>query len=237
MKIYRLHELQYEDFIDENRIFAYEQLKEVRLMKPLKTIKETKTKLEIEFSNEYSNYSATRDVLYEFDSIEELKQFADLMKEDSDYHSSVFFYSRRNFENKKYFEVVKTNSIFADILFDLEKKNNSYSVEINYNIFSPLIFEHYFEKKFDELNKYIDDSIKLIETENIKGKEKIIKKCFSLIVNEMNLLKNTFIKKNKKKHKVDLLNYFKNNPQPTFDKICKQCVILFTIVKNNNIKL
>lgn len=146
MKIYRLHELQYEDFIDENRIFAYEQLKEVRLMKPLKTIKETKTKLEIEFSNEYSNYSATRDVLYEFDSIEELKQFADLMKEDSDYHSSVFYYSRRNFENKKYFEVVKTNSIFADILFDLEKKNNSYSVEINYNIFSPLIFEHYFEK-------------------------------------------------------------------------------------------
>lgn len=237
MKIYRLHELQYEDFIDENRIFAYEQLKEVRLMKPLKTIKETKTKLEIEFSNEYSNYSATRDVLYEFDSIEELKQFADLMKEDSDYHSSVFYYSRRNFENKKYFEVVKTNSIFADILFDLEKKNNSYSVEINYNIFSPLIFEHYFEKKFDELNKYIDDSIKLIETENIKGKEKIIKKCFSLIVNEMNLLKNTFIKKNKKKHKVDLLNYFKNNPQPTFDKICKQCVILFTIAKNNNIKL
>lgn len=237
MKIYRLHELQYEDFIDENRIFAYEQLKEVRLMKPLKTIKETKTKLEIEFSNEYSNYSATRDVLYEFDSIEELKQFADLMKEDSDYHSSVFYYSRRNFENKKYFEVVKTNSIFADILFDLEKKNNSYSVEINYNIFSPLIFEHYFEKKFDELNKYIDDSIKLIETENIKGKEKIIKKCFSLIVNEMNLLKNTFIKKNKKKYKVDLLNYFKNNPQPTFDKICKQCVILFTIAKNNNIKL
>ena len=237
MKIYRLDELQYEDFIDENRIFAYEQLKEVRLIKPFKTIKETKTKLEIEFSNEYSNYSATRDTLYEFDSIEELKQFADLMKEDSDYHSSVFYYSRRNFKNKKYFEVVKTNSIFADILFDLEKKNNSYSVEINYNIFSPLIFEHYFEKKFDELNKYIDDSIKLIETENIKGKEKIIKKCFSLIVNEMNLLKNTFIKKNKKKHKVDLLNYFKNNPQPTFDKICKQCFILFTIAKNNNIKL
>lgn len=237
MKVYRLHELQYEDFIDENRIFAYEQLKEVPLRKPFKTIKETKTKLEIEFSNEYSTYSATRDALYEFDSIEELKQFADLMKEDSDYHSSVFYYSRRNFENKKYFEVVKTNSRFADILFDLEKKNNSYSVEINYNVFSPLIFEHYFEKKFDELNKYIDDSIKLIETENIKGKEKIIKKCFSLIVNEMNLLKNTFIKKNKKKHKVDLLNYFKNNPQPTFDKICKQCVILFTIAKNNNIKL
>lgn len=123
------------------------------------------------------------------------------------------------------------------IYYLIQKKNNSYSVEINYNIFSPLIFEHYFEKKFDELNKYIDDSIKLIETENIKGKEKIIKKCFSLIVNEMNLLKNTFIKKNKKKHKVDLLNYFKNNPQPTFDKICKQCVILFTIAKNNNIKL
>ena len=164
MKEVKIKDISYEDFIDEDKVFALIRTYHLLDWKnPFLVIYNDETFLKLSTNGEVIKY-VDNDILFMFDSLTEFKNFINNITDKDDIYVWAY-YNKKAFENKEEFENLKKSNNNAVSFFDSDKV---YRVNFDMSEFNTYIVNFYFREDLLALKESLNYIRDIYETGEIE---------------------------------------------------------------------
>lgn len=166
MKEVNIKDISYEDFIDEDKVFALMRTYHILDSRnPFRVIYENETYLKLSTDGEVIPYpDDDDDTFFIFDSLMEFKNFVNNIASKEDIYVWAY-YNKKVFENKEEFENLKKSNNKAVSFFDSDKV---YRVNFDISEFNTYIVDFYFREDLLALKESLNYIRDIYETGEIE---------------------------------------------------------------------